>query len=290
MTRRPAVVLIGFSLLALGLLSFKLSEVEANRGALRRNQNQDRMVRDLSDKLCPVRIRLIKTKKRTIRSNEEFSDDDDWLQGLSVRVKNYSDKTVTYVGLQLTFRKTDDQPTGLLAVFPLDYGFDPLWLEPGDPVRNPTVKPIPPGEEAEIVLSDALHDELKAFLARTGYFPNHRRLDLDIAVAGFSDETMWNLRKWFQRDPTQLKKPLPGWRLLDDALRERNSTRELMSSASNRTAFFMIAGFRSESPATRFASARWSAPQEGCGDYIHSTAACANRGETGISCRYDDDQ
>src|SRR5262249_19195694 len=102
-----------------------------------------------------------------------------------------------------------------------------------------------------------------------------------IAVVGFSDETMWNLRKWFQRDPTQLKKPLPGWRMLDDAFREPTPPKEPQSSASNRTAFFMLAGFRSLPPVTRFASSSLPAPQDECGDYVTAQVACGNTGTTG---------
>lgn len=226
MTLRTSALFVGFSLLILAVLGFKFSEAEANRAALlRRDQNQDRLVRDMQNKDCPVRIRLIKTKKRAITMNREFSDEHDWLQGLSLRAVNRSNKTVTYVGVRLRFVKTTDQTPGTSASFPFDYGFSPLWPKPGDPIPPPTIAPIAPGEEADIVLSDALHDELKDFLARTGFFPNHKRLELDITVVGFSDETMWNLGNWLKREATQLQKPLPGWRLLDDAFREPPPTK-----------------------------------------------------------------
>jgi len=244
MNRRTSALIVGFSLLTLTGLGFKLSGAEANPTVLsRRDQNQDRSVRDITVKDCPVGIQLIKTKKRTIKTNEEFSDEDDWLQGLSVRVINRSYKTVTYVGLNLTFRKTKAQTTSIPASSHIEYGFDPLWLEPGDPIRTPTVTPIAPGEVAEIILSDARHDEVKAFLARTGFFPNHKRLELNITVVGFSDETMWNLGNWLKRDPTQLQKPLPGWRLLDDPPLESRAPKKTKGSASDSVAFIMLAGF-----------------------------------------------
>src|SRR5215210_1329219 len=148
MNRRFSALLVGFSLLTLAVLGFKLAEAEANRGALPRNQNQDRLVRDMQNKDCPVRIRLIKTKKRAITMNREFSDEDDWLQGLSLRAVNRSNKTVTYIGVRLMFRKTQDQTPDMPSSFPFDYGFSPLWLKPGDPIPLPTIAPIAPGEEA----------------------------------------------------------------------------------------------------------------------------------------------
>jgi hypothetical protein len=291
MYRRTAALLVGFSLLTLAVLGFKFSEAEANRTVLsRRHQNQDRLVRDMQNKDCPVRIRLIKTKKQAVRMNQEFSDEDDWLQGLSLRVVNRSSKTVTYVGVRLTFRKTKDQTPGMPAFFPLDYGFDPLLLKPGDPIPPPTVAPIPPGEDAEIVLSDYLHDELKAFLASTGYFPNHKRLELDIGVVGFSDDTMWNLGNWLKRDPTQLKKPVPGWLLLDDALRQSRAPKKTKGITSDRTAFFMLAGFRSRSRMPVFDSEPLAPQPDECGNYIRAQVACGNMGGTGVECRFPTDQ
>jgi hypothetical protein len=226
MTRRTSALFVGLSLLAVAVLGLKLSEAEANPGVLlHRGQDQDRVVRDMQNKDCPVRIQLIKTKKRDLIMNRKFSDGDDWLQGLSLRAVNRSKKTVTFIGVRLWFFKTEDQTPGLPASFPFDYGLSPLWLNPADPTPPPTITPIGPGDEADIVLSDALHDEVKDFLARTGHFPNHKRLDLDITVVGFSDDTMWNLGKWLRRDPTQLGKPLPGWRIVDDALRDPISTK-----------------------------------------------------------------
>lgn len=289
MNRRTPALLLVFPLLTLAVLGFKLSEAEANREVLpRRGQDQDRLVRDMQNKDCPVRIRLIKTKKRNITMNREFSDEGDWLQGLSLRAVNRSNKTVTYIGVRLRFLKTKDQTPGMSASFPFDYGLSPLWPKPGDPIPPPTIAPLAPGEEADIILSDALHDELKDFLARTGFFPNHKRLELDITVVGFSDETMWNLGNWLKRDPTQLQKPLPGWRLLDDAFREPPSPKEPKGSATNRTAFFMLAGFRSRSRTGMFASEPLSPNQSECGNYIVAEVACGNPGSTGIECRYID--
>ena len=287
MNRRTSALIVGFSLLVLTIVGFQLSGAEANRAALlRRGQDQDRLVRDVTVYNCPVRIRVIKTKKRSIKANEEFSDDDDWLQGLSLRAINRSNKTVTYIGVSLLFRKTKDQRPGIPASYPLDYGLSPLWLNPGDPIPAPTVAPIAPGEEADIVLSDALHDDVKAFLARTGFFPNHKRLELDITVVGFSDETMWNLGNWLKRDPTQLKQPLPGWRLLDDAPRESRAPKKSKGSASDRTAFFMLAGFRSRARTGMFASEALSPQPDECGNYIVAQVLCGNTQGTGIECRY----
>jgi len=78
-------------------------------------QGQERLVTDKSRSNAPVKITLVKTKKRIVDNDKKLIDDDDWLQGLTLRVLNRSDKTVTYVGIQLIFRRTEDQESGLPA-------------------------------------------------------------------------------------------------------------------------------------------------------------------------------
>ena len=78
-------------------------------------QGQERLVMDKSRSDAPVKITLIKTKKRVVDNNKKFVDDDDWLEGLTLRVLNRSDKTVTFVAVQLIFGRTEDQESGLPA-------------------------------------------------------------------------------------------------------------------------------------------------------------------------------
>jgi hypothetical protein len=176
-------------------------------------QGQERLIVDKSRSNAPVKITLVKTKKGVVENNKKFLDDDDWLEGLTLRVLNRSDKTVTYVGIQLIFRRTEDQESGIPAAWPLDYGFDPFRLNPGDSIPPPQVTPILAGTETEIRLSESEYEEVKKFFAEIGFPAIRKRMELDIIKIGFSDGTAWNNGLMFRRDPSS-QGPLKGWSLL----------------------------------------------------------------------------
>jgi len=71
----------------------------------------------------------------------------------------------------LSFAEPRTKPLDCQQTSRLATASDPLRLEPTDPIPPVTVTPIAPGADAEIALSDDWHDELKAFLARAGIFP-----------------------------------------------------------------------------------------------------------------------
>jgi hypothetical protein len=200
-------------------------------------QGQERLVMDKSRSNAPVKITLIRTKKRVVDNNKKFLDDDDWLEGLTLRILNRSDKTVTFVGIQLIFRRTEDQESGLPAGWSLNYGFDPFRLDPGDSIPSPQVTPIVAGADTEIRLSEAEYEEVKKFFAQIGFPATRKRMELDIIMIGFSDGTAWNNGLMFRRDPNS-QGPLKGWRLLDPPGNSKVQLKEPKGSAS-RTAFFM---------------------------------------------------
>lgn len=218
MNRRTQLLLLTLSCLILTLIGVTAysGKAEHDHGAHRAGQKDERLVVDMSRLDSPVKIVLIKTSKRTIEHNKKFDDNDDWLRGLTLRVVNRSEKTITYLGVQLFWIRTKDQVSGLPAGWSLDYGFDPRRLKPGEPAASPEISPLPPGEEAEIVLSDHEHDEINRFLSVALFPSSRKKLELEVNVIGFSDETMWNNGNWLRRDPTSLGRPMPGWRLIDD--------------------------------------------------------------------------
>jgi hypothetical protein len=205
---------------------------------------------DKSRSNSPVKITLVKTKKRVVANNKKFLDDDDWLEGLTLRVLNRSDKTVTYVGIQLIFRRNEDQESGLPAGWPINYGFDPFRLNPGDSIPPPQVTPILAGTETEIRLSESEYEEVKKFFAEIGFPAIRKRMELDIIKIGFSDGTAWNNGLMFRRDPSS-QGPLKGWRLLDPPRSGKVQLKEPKRSTT-RTAFFKEASFSSNQRETRF--------------------------------------
>jgi len=213
-------------------------------------QGQERLIVDKSRSDAPVKITLVKTKKRVVDNNKKFVDDDDWLEGLTLRVLNRSDKTVTYVGIQLIFGRTEDQESGLPAGWSLNYGFDPFTLDPGESIPSPQVTPIVAGADTEIRLSEAEYEEVKKFFAQIGFPAARKRMELDIIKIGFSEGTAWNNGLMFRRDPNS-QGPLKGWRPMDPPRSGKMQLKKPKGSAT-RTAFFQRGVFQQQPKERRF--------------------------------------
>ncbi len=238
MAPKTKLKLVALMVVALVTVLIGSFHANANRNVKASHQDQERVVVDKSISDAPVKITLIKTKKRAIEDNKKFTDDDDWLQGLTLRVNNRSDKIVTYVGVHLGFDRTADQESGLPAGWPLDHGFDPFRLDPEDAIPAPTIVPIASGSDAEIILTDNDYAELRKSLAEIGFPASRKRVSLDVDVVGFSDGTAWNMGHLFRRDSNYLQGPLKGWRPLDDPLGQKWRPRNYRSSAVTRHCFF----------------------------------------------------
>src|SRR6267143_405326 len=52
----------------------------------------------------PVSIDAVKTKGRSVPLDKKFIDEDDWLKGFTVLVRNNSNKTMTHIGVEMLFR------------------------------------------------------------------------------------------------------------------------------------------------------------------------------------------
>src|SRR5437867_964140 len=98
----PRIQLFLSTVLFLGLttLGIGMYNASAHRDAESRfaGQDQERFLVDKSRSDAPLKITLVKTKKRIVQNNQRIFDDDEWLQGLTLRIANHSKKSVTYVG------------------------------------------------------------------------------------------------------------------------------------------------------------------------------------------------
>lgn len=149
---------------------------------------------------APVQIVGVTNRRYHIKFKESLLDDDDWLKGLEVEVINKSDKTVTHVGIDLFFERPPDQAGEPPIVWPLNYGFDPFFLNPGEPIPASKIRPIRPGEKASIRLSDLAYEDLKAFLRDTRYFDSIEKMKMFVTTIGFDDGTAWG-GSFYIRDP-----------------------------------------------------------------------------------------
>ena len=169
-------------------------------------QRGERAIMKSTDFNPPVSIKAVKTKGRSVPLDKKFTDEDDWLKGFAVLVRNDSNKTITHIGLRMVFRGGEGQ---LPARWHLGYGPDPFFYKSDAAVPRPDVPGVLPGGEIELKLSDAELEDLKTFLNKVG-FPDPVHVEIGVNSIGFADGTAWYGRmlkrgtdgiKWKRVDP-----------------------------------------------------------------------------------------
>src|ERR1700720_1590680 len=96
--------------------------------------------------------------KESVRVGTKFHGDEDWLKGLTVKLKNKSGKAIVYaeVSVYVPTSETEDKPIRLS----LRYGVFPV--SETDPSSQ--AEPVSHGGNITLALSDDEYDQAKAFL------------------------------------------------------------------------------------------------------------------------------
>lgn len=162
-------------------------------------QAQDRVIVKKSDWNPPVKISKVKTRKGVIELDKPYDDDDDWLKGLTVSLDNKSGKDLTFVDVEVLFRRPNDQANEPPGVWHLRYGEDPFRYTTGEPIPPISVKPIEDGETFEVTLSDHDFYQVIAFLYDIKYSVLNG-IEVRVTTIGFADGTAW-LGRMMRRDP-----------------------------------------------------------------------------------------
>ena len=149
----------------------------------------------------PVEVVSVRVKGEAVEPGRRFTAGDDWLLGLTFRVKNVSDEPLIFVGLSLRFPTAADKSKSVQLSGPLGYG---CW--PGFPCRpdaNGSYKEILPGEVQEIELMAARYEGLSGALAKVGAALPVESAEYDIDNVFFDADTMWSRGLLFKRDPAK---------------------------------------------------------------------------------------
>lgn len=148
----------------------------------------------------PVKILRVKNGKRLIGLGGKFSDGDDWLKSLTVRVKNVSSKPITFIELELHFPAPGDSDTDAVPVFPLTFG----QASPPKAGVAHTSSGVMPGQFVDIALSDSAYEGLMQLLGNK----SANVAELILREVHFSDDTKWVAGQHLERsgnDPLHWK-------------------------------------------------------------------------------------
>jgi hypothetical protein len=163
----------------------------------------------------PVKIKLIKVKGKPVGLKQKFSEEDDWLKGITINLENISKKTILYIRFEMLFprpegvKNSEETPVYL---HPLFYGEIP---PPGEPTPSDGRKQLRPGESVELALPENDHLLIKTTLERLGYPADLTTVMLAIGDVVFDDGTKWRGDFILHRDPHNPNK----WNVVEDLIK-----------------------------------------------------------------------
>ena len=166
-------------------------------------QKQGRVIDKISWHNEPIEVQKLKTKDKPIELAREFVEEDDWLKGLTVTVKNVSNKAIARIELELAFPRpgggTTEKPTFVDAMI---YG-----LDPADSGAE-KVKLIVPGESVDVKLLEVNLPFIKSALKGLGYPEKTTRAQIKVESVTFVDGSMWSGEDIFYPDPSDPKRKI----------------------------------------------------------------------------------
>lgn len=146
----------------------------------------------------PVRIRAVTFKGMKVRHRQKFVANDDWLSGLTVTIKNRSEKTITFAAIDLQFPRPPGSE-GPTAIHTIEYGDRALLTRrAGSGERSSR---IAPGQTVDLALTPHDLTGIAFLLSATGYRSGAEKLHLSVGHVIFEDDTMWYAGSRAQRDP-----------------------------------------------------------------------------------------
>jgi hypothetical protein len=197
------IVILFVGLLTVGIHSSNGKSVVANTKPIRRQQPLAPSPSKYIGKYIiypnePVVIDGVKIKGNPVNINSKIKADERWLDGLSFKVRNISNKHIVYLSLQLLFPET--KTDGPMFAFPLRYGTKPL-----QPNQTSTLDSLAPNQEIEFIVSGSQYEKLKQFIEHKTSIANINVANIDVDFVMFADDTGWATGMFMHRksdDPT----------------------------------------------------------------------------------------
>ena len=205
----PAIIIaVAFLFTVAALGNYLKTNAQRQESDPRADRAYERMIEKKDNSALPnepVAITLAKTKNRTVEVGKPFKDEDnEWTKGLTLRAKNISQRSITYIDVSFSFErpKNDDTSERPPLVHSLIYGS--LASK-----RENQLKLLRPGESADLMLPDSTHDILKQALIEAGYPASIKHIKFYLSQVVFEDGSMWSLGYWYQKDPANPENWIP---------------------------------------------------------------------------------
>jgi len=160
------------------------------------SQNQEKVIEKAWTKgKEPVDVKILAGGK-AIKFGEKFSSDAEWMKGLSLTIKNKSDKTITFVSIALDFPEALAGGGRAMAQHQILLG-KPLDLD------SSTAEPfiLAPGQSYDIPLA-ARYDSIKQLVERSPQsMDNISKITFRLDSVGYEDGTLYSGGEIYRRNP-----------------------------------------------------------------------------------------
>lgn len=154
----------------------------------------------------PIEILTVKVKGTVVDFNQVFTSGNDWFNGLTLSVKNISNKTIVFINLALDFPPPEGASKGTRDR--MLYGQAPLPPGETDDILPPKDQPLLASNgTAALTLSD--YDDTRSFLDEAGQTQSIREVTIDIDEVIFDDGTMWTGGRMLKRNPVNPDEWIP---------------------------------------------------------------------------------
>jgi len=183
-SRMGMVVMLGLSFLVL-----------ASLGVAAQSQETVRTIEKIPRKNEPVEMEA-KVGTKSVRLGQGFMADNDWVSGLSFKVRNISAKPIVRVELELQFPEVPFNNAAF--VLPIPYGQIPGLADSGLKEQGP----VGPNETVEMAVGSGI----KRILTDNGPTFGVTKVSLQISMIIFADGTAWRNGFNLIRDPNNSRR------------------------------------------------------------------------------------
>jgi len=170
------------------------AQVQGKKKSIIRRVSYFKYPVELSFELNGQPLKSTETVAGPYRTND-FEADADWLNHLTIKIKNTSGKTITWMLVNLLFPEvTKDGSVALHQFF--------LGVDPDAPFARPELR-VAPNEAFEIPLSTKYEDlrHLVNVIGSGMAIENVPKVEVEFHAALFDDETRFEIGLWYRRDP-----------------------------------------------------------------------------------------
>jgi hypothetical protein len=209
--------------------------------------NRERGIEKLFQPKEPVEIvdtqvNTLQGGKQSVKFGSKFSGDEDWLKGITFKVKNKSGKAIVYMEVYIYVPVPGSTTLDYAVRMHINYGRMPL--SPEDLANHPALKPVLKDKEVLLALSEQDYQAYKGLLKEKHGNDSFDNVKVRIGMIVFDDDTAWDNGHMLRRDPDDPR----SWKVIDlpnpnAALRATDFLRKAVYQTSSYPSFITLLSF-----------------------------------------------